>query len=87
MADVVDAFSGGEEFERGGDERADLIEGARPRGAEQRFQFGEGQFDRIEVGAVGWEKAEMRADRFNRGAHLRLCVYRQIVEDHDVTGS
>jgi hypothetical protein len=42
--------------------------------AEERFEFREGLFDRIEVGAVGREKSNMRAGAFNGGADLRLLV-------------
>ena len=55
MLDVVGAFVGHEETQRRCHQRAHLIERAGARGAEERLQFGEGQFDRIEVGTVGRE--------------------------------
>jgi hypothetical protein len=87
VADVVDALGGGIPAERGGEERTDVVKGTGPSGPEECFQLGEGEFDRIEVGAVGRKKAEMGADGFNRGAHLRLFVHRQVVEDDDVPGA
>ena len=66
MADVIRAFGGREELERDGHERGDLVEGARSGRAQERFQFGERQFDRIEVGTVGRQEPELRADGFNR---------------------
>ena len=63
---------------------ADVVEGPGTRRAEERFQFGEGQFDRIEVGTVGRQKAELGADRFDRGAHRGLFVDGEVVEDDDI---
>lgn len=53
MSDVVRALIGREEPEGRGHQLADVVERARTRGAEERLQFGEGEFDGIEVGAVG----------------------------------
>ena len=52
-------FSRGKELMRGCDHWVDTFEGARSRGPEKRFQLGECEFDRIELGTVGWKKAEM----------------------------
>lgn len=87
VPDEVATFGRGEQVERRGDQRAHLIEGARACGAEERLQFGEGEFDRIEVGAVRREKPEMGADGFEGGADLRLFVDREVIEHHDVAGS
>ena len=84
MSDVVPTFGRREECERGGDEGGDLIEAARPRRAQERFQFGEREFDRIEVGTVGRQESEVRAGGLDRGPHLGLFVHRQVVEDDDV---
>jgi hypothetical protein len=61
VSDVIPTFSGREESKGGGDEGGDLIEVARPDGACERFQFGEREFDRIEVRTVGREKSDLRA--------------------------
>jgi len=72
---VVGAFIRQEERERCRHQRADVIEGARPRGAEERFQFGEGHFDRIQIAVVGREKAQVRPGLFNRrSAATTVCV-------------
>jgi len=84
---VVVAFSRGEELECHRDQCADVIEGARARGSEKRFQFGEGEFDRVEVGTVGRQKAEVGTDLLDGDADLRLFVHRQVVEHHDVARS
>ena len=61
MPHEVATFGRREELQRRGDQRTDVVKRARAGRAEERFQFGEGEFDRIEVGAVGWEKPELGA--------------------------
>ena len=61
MAGVVRAFVWGEEVDRRGDEVADVLEVSWPRGAQERFQFGEREFDRIEIRTVGREESQVRA--------------------------
>ena len=87
MPHEVEAFSRCKELQRDRDKLDDLVEVARSRGAQKRFQFGKRELDRIEVWAVGRQEAEMRPDAFNRRLHLRLFVHRQIVEDDDVAGT
>lgn len=84
MSDVVPTFGRRVECERGGDEGGDLIEAARPRRAQERFQFGEGELDGIEVGAVGRQESEMGACGLDRRPHLGRFVHRQVVEYDDV---
>ena len=84
MPDEVAALGRGEEVQGCRDQIADLIEGSRAGGPEEGLQFGEGELDRIEVRAVGRQKAELRADGFDRGADLRLFVDREIIEDDDI---
>jgi hypothetical protein len=84
VSNVVVTFDGGEERESRTDEPGNLIEVARPRRAEQRFQFGEREFNRVEVWTVGRQKAEVRARRFDGRPDLRLFVHRQVIEDDDV---
>ena len=50
------------------------------------FSFANAMFDRIEVGTVGRQKAELRADGFDGRADLRLLVDREIVEHDDIAG-
>jgi hypothetical protein len=85
MSDVVPTFGRRVTGERGGDEGGDLIKAARPRCAQERFEFGEGEFDGIEVRAVGRQESEVCAGGLDRGPHLGLFVHRQVVEDDDVT--
>jgi hypothetical protein len=84
VSNEISTLSGREEAQRRRDQGADLIERTRTSRSEERLQFGEGELDRIEVRAVGREKAEMRADRFDRGADVRLFVDGEIVEDDHI---
>jgi hypothetical protein len=87
VPDVIRAFVGLEESERRGDQRADLFERVGPRAAEERLQFRKRLFDRIEVGAVRRQKAEVRPDLLDRLAHRGLFVHGQIVEHDHVAWS
>ena len=84
MSHEVATFGRSEEFQCRGDQRTDVVKRARAGRAEERFQFGEREFDRIEVGAVGREKPELGADGFDGGADLRLFVDGEIIEDHHI---
>ena len=53
----------------------------------ERLQFGKREFDRIEVGTVGWEKPELGPYGFDRGTDLWLFVDREVIEDDDVPGT
>ena len=64
-----------------------MIETAWPRRSEERLQFSEREFNRVEVGTVGRQKPDLRADGFNRGADRRLFVDDQVVEHHDGAGA
>jgi hypothetical protein len=87
MPGKVGAFIGGEEAERRGEQAADLFKVTRPCGAQERFQFGECQFDRIEVRTVGREETQLGARLLDGRPDLGLLVDREVVEDDDIAGS
>ena len=87
MPGIVGAFVGREEAERSGDQAADLLKAARTRGAQERFQFGECEFDRIEVGAVGREETNLRARLLDRRSDLGLFVDNEVVQHDDIARS
>ncbi len=87
MPDVVGAFVGREEVERHRDEAAHLLLAPRARGAQERFQFGERELDRVEVGTVGREESNRRAHLLDRRPDLGLLVGREVVEDDDIARS
>ena len=80
MPGVIRAFVREEEAERRGDQVADLFKVPRTGGAQERVQFGEGEFDRIEVGTVGREEAQVRARLLDGRPDLGLLMDRQVVE-------
>jgi len=84
VANEISAFSGREEAERDGDQVADVVKGPGSRRPDERFQFGEGQFDRIEIRAVGRQEPELGADGFDRRAHRRMFVDGEVVEHHHI---
>jgi hypothetical protein len=84
VSDEITTFGGRKQVESGGDQRSDVIEAARPGRPEKRFQFREGELDRVEVGTVGREKAEPGPDGFDRAPDLRLFVDGEVVEHHHV---
>lgn len=86
MADEIEALAWREEPQRDRHQLHYLVEGARSRRPQERFQLRERHFDRIEIGTVGRQKTEARADAFDRGLHLRLLVHREVVEYDDVAG-
>ena len=87
MPDVIRALVRHEESERRRHQLADVLERAWAERAEEGLQFGEGLFDRIEVGAVGRQKSQERSSLLNRRADLGLFVGGEIVEHDDVARS
>lgn len=86
MPDEIQAFARRKELQGDRDELDDLVEGARSRGAQKRFQLGKGEFDRIEVGAVRGQESQPRPDAFQRGLHLGLFMHGEVIEHDDVAG-
>ena len=82
MPDEIPAFHWGTEVKRTREERDDLVEVARSRGAKERLQFRKRELDRIEIRTVGREELQPRAALLDGRAHLGLLVRREIVE-HD----
>ena len=87
MSDVVPTLGRREQRERGSRERDDVVEGARSRGPQERFQFCERHLDWIEVGAVGRQKSDLRSGSFDSYAYLGLFVDGEIVEHDDIAGA
>ena len=84
MADEVATLRGREAREGRGDQGADVIERPRTRRAQEGFQFGEREFDRIEIRTVGWQKSQVRPCRGDGGVDLRLFVHGEVIEDDDI---
>lgn len=84
MPDVVRTLVRQVQSERRRHQLTDVLEGAWAERAEERFQFGERLLDGIEVRAVGRQKSHHGAGLLDGGAHRRLFVGGEIVEDHDI---
>lgn len=53
---------------------------------QQGFEFGETQFDRIEIGTVGREKPQRRADGFDGLPRGQTLVHGEVIQDDEVAG-
>ena len=87
MPDVVRAFVRRKKVDRRGDQIADVIEAARTRRAGERFQFGEGELEWIEIRTVGREESEVRARLFDGRSDRGLLVDDEVVEYDDIAGA
>ena len=58
---------------------------AGTKATQERFRLRPGQFDRVEVGRVGWQELEPRAGALDSEAHLEVGVNAQVVPDDDVS--
>jgi hypothetical protein len=86
MPGIVGAFVGREEVERRRDQGADLIEAARPRRSQERFELAERELDRIEVRTVGRKKPQVRPGLLKGHPDVGVLVHREIVEHDDIAG-
>jgi hypothetical protein len=85
VSDVVPAFGRREEGERARDEFKDVLEAAWSESTQKGFELRECEFNRIEIGTVGRQEAELRPGAFDRRADLRLFVHGEVVQDDHVT--
>lgn len=84
MLEVVATFGRCETIEQSGDCRFESGYGSNGSLAEQAFEFGEGLFDGIQIGAVGWQVDDLCAHGFDRFANAGNLVGREVVENQDV---
>lgn len=61
------------------DHGAQIVEGPRARGAQDGLELGEAEFDRIEVGTIGWQKSQGRAGTFNRPTHVIAAMGGEVI--------
>lgn len=86
MSEVVSTLGTCESIEALGDGVFELVNDSCGGTAEHRFELGEGQFDGIQVGTVGWQINEAGADPLDGLAHSSHFVSRQVVHDHCIPG-
>jgi hypothetical protein len=87
MPKVVAAFVGAEARDALAEQRPERLDGPAARGAQDRFELGEAELDRIEVGAVRRQIPHRGA---GGGEDLRDAadlVCAEVVGDHDVAGA
>lgn len=65
----------------------ELVDDSHGSTSKQGLEFGEGQFDGIEVGAVGRQIDELRPDRFDGFSYAGHFVGRQVIHNHRVSGA
>ena len=84
MPGVVGAFIRREEAQRGRDQSAYVVVASRARGAQERFQLGEGELDRIEIRTVRRKESNARARLLDGHPHLGLLMNGEVIEYDDI---
>src|SRR6056297_3864268 len=86
LEEVV-AFFVGEEVAHMADGLPEFWVGSDSSLSDQRLELREGHFDRVQVGAVGRQEQEPRADIAHGFGRTGALVARQVVEDDHVAGT
>ena len=73
-----------EGLERGNEMSQKSVESATGSGAQISFEFGEGQFDRIEIGTVRWKVNDFGPAALDGGRNRGAFVGREIVGDDNI---
>ena len=84
MPEVISAFVGAEVLQAVTEQRPQRLDRATARSAHDRFQLREGEFNRIEVGAVRRKKEERRPGLRNRVRDPVDLVRAEIIGNDDV---
>ena len=84
MAEEVGAFGGREACDKIAECAPELLEGSQCLGAQQCFEFGECQLDRVQIRTVGWQVEQPCTTRLDRLANAGNLVRAQIVHDDDI---
>jgi len=85
VLDVVGAVSLGDVFDELAAEIPETLFSSFFCTLHEPFEFGEGLFDGIEVGAVGRQEPEICANRFNRITSFQAFVAAEVIENANVT--
>jgi hypothetical protein len=84
VAEEVGTFGWREAWDKVAERAPGLLEGSQCLGAQQNFEFGEGQFNRVQIRTVGWQVEQLGAARLDRLANAGNLVRAQIVHDDDI---
>ena len=86
MAEIVPAFVGAETLEAFAKQGPEGVDGPAPGGAQDRFEFGEAEFDRIQIGTIRGQIHQCGARGLDGASDPRDFVGAEVVGDHDVLG-
>jgi hypothetical protein len=84
MSEEIRAVLGKESIEGGGEVCQKSVESAPGCGAQIGFEFGEGQFDGIEIGTVWWKVNQGGSAALDGGCDRGAFVGGEIVGDDDI---
>ena len=84
MAEVIAALGWGEARDALAEQRPERLDRPTARGAHKRFEFGETQFDRIEIRTVRGQIPQRRADGFDQLQDAVDVMRGEVVGDDDV---
>ena len=84
MAKEISAMLRKESVEGGRQMSQQSVARATGGGTEISFEFGEGQFDGIEIGTIRWKENELGSAAFDGGGDRGAFVGGEIVGDDDI---
>ena len=84
MSEVVSAFAFGEQVEDAAAELPEFFRRSLGAIAEQLLELAEGEFNRIEIGRIGWQIADLSAGRLDRCHHAWRLVAGEVVHYDDI---
>lgn len=84
ISHVVCAFLRREAVEQCAEAFPDGLDSALGGGAHEVFEFGEDLLDRVQVGAVGWQKQEVGTRRADGFAYGWALVAAKVVHHHHI---
>lgn len=86
MSKEIRAVLRQEGVEGGKEMSQESVESPPGGGAQISFEFGEDQFDRVEIGTVWWKENEFGSAALDGGSDRGTFVGGQIVGDDDIAG-
>jgi hypothetical protein len=86
VAEIARAFGADESYEGGANDVAHGVEGARSGRTQDRFEFREAEFDRVEVRTVRRQKPQRRTDASDGAPNVVATMRAEVVENDEVAG-
>ncbi len=66
---------------------AEIVVGAWRAASERLLEFGEGEFDGVEVGRIGWQMPELSTPRFDGCPSALVMVGAEVVRNNDLAAA